>query len=91
MRHMQQKNRPSDGFFILYRQSYFASDSGITETVFLSPKPRLNVTMPAIFANSVWDVARNDTAAAGFFNTQTTSRGIASVGGCRTCFLMCHN
>ena len=37
------------------------------------------------------DVARNDTAAAGFFNTQTTSRGIASVGGCRTCFLVCHN
>ncbi len=32
---------------------YFASVSGITETVFLLPKPRLNFTIPAIFANSV--------------------------------------
>ena len=32
---------------------YFDSVSGTTETVFLSPLPRLNVTIPAIFANSV--------------------------------------
>ena len=32
---------------------YFASSAGITETVFLSPRPRLNFTMPAIFANNV--------------------------------------
>ena len=33
--------------------NYFASSSGTTETVLRSPKPRLNFTMPAIFANSV--------------------------------------
>ena len=35
---------------------YFASSSGMTETVFRSPRPRLNFTMPAIFANNVWSL-----------------------------------